>query len=244
LKTGVLFAFVMCILVGPVMAAQDRFALELEAGPVWQLRNDFGVPGDSGTLVRLDSDERSFNGRLTFIWNAGERWSVRVLATPLSTETTFTPDEDVSFDGENFESGAPVEVDYTFDSYRVGGFYRFPSSGRLSFRAGATLKLRDAEIALRNDARSASKTNTGVVPLLYGGVRWTISDRVAVDLDADAAAASQGRAEDVAIRVEGKISERMTIYSGGRVLDGGADNDEVYSFATFGYLIAGVRWQW
>ena len=43
---------------------------------------------------------------------------------------------------------------------------------------------------------------------------------------------------------QGKISERMTVYSGGRVLDGGADNDEVYSFATFSYLIAGVRWQW
>jgi hypothetical protein len=181
---------------------------------------------------------------LTFIWNAGERWSVRLLAAPLSTETSFIPDEDVSFDGETFVSGEPVHVDYTFDSYRVGGFYRFPSSGRWSFRAGATLKLRDAEIALRNEARSASKSNTGVVPLLYGGVRWTVSDRIAVDLDADAAAASQGRAEDVAIRIEGKISDLVTIYSGGRVLDGGADNDEVYSFATFGYLIAGVRWQW
>ena len=225
-------------------AAEDRFALDLEAGPAWQLRNDFAVPGDTGTLVRLDDQGPYLAGRVTLNWRVWERWSLRFVAAPLSTDTTFTPEAEILFQGVAFAAGEPVDVDYRFDSYRAGAYYRFPSSGPWSFRAGATLKLRDAEIALSSASQAAAKSNTGVVPLLYGGVRVQASERVAIDLDADAAAASQGRAIDVALRVEALVTDHVALYLGGRLLDGGADNDEVNSFATFAYALGGVSLRW
>jgi hypothetical protein len=231
-------------LVAASAAAQDRFTLDLEAGPAWQLRNDFAVPGDTGTLVRLDDQGPWLAARVTLNWHAWERWSLRFLAAPLSTDTSFTPESDVLFQGVTFAAGEPIDVDYRFDSYRVGAYYRFPTAGSWSFRAGATLKLRDAEIALASASAAAAKSNTGVVPLLYGGVRLQASERVAIDLDADAAAAPQGRAIDVALRVEALVADHVALYLGGRLLDGGADNDEVNSFATFAYAIGGVRMRW
>ena len=225
-------------------AAQDRFTVDLEAGPAWQLRNDFAVPGDTGTLVRLDDQGPYLAGRVTLHWHAWERWSLRFLAAPLSTDTSFTPESDVLFQGVTFAAGEPIDVDYRFDSYRAGAYYRFPGDGPWSFRAGLTLKLRDAEIALASANAASAKNNTGVVPLLYGGVRLQASERVAIDLDVDGAAASQGRAVDLAVRVEALVSDHVALYLGGRMLDGGADNDEVNSFATFAYALGGVSLRW
>jgi hypothetical protein len=231
-------------LVAASAAAQDRFTLDLEAGPAWQLRNDFAVPGETGTLIRLDDHGPYLAGRVTLHWHAWERWSLRFLAAPLSTDTSFTPESDVLFQGVTFAAGEPIDVDYRFDSYRAGAYYRFPGDGPWSFRAGLTLKLRDAEIALASADQAAAKSNTGVVPLLYGGMRLRASERVAIDLDVDGAAASQGRAIDVALRVEALVSDHIALYLGGRVLDGGADNDEVNSFATFAYALGGVSLRW
>lgn len=240
----VTLAVAILVMCAQIAAAEDRFTLDVEGGPAWQLRNDFAVPGDTGTLVRIEDQGPSLAGRATLVWNVSDRWAVRFLAAPLSTDTEFVPAEDVSFEGETFAKGQPVELDYRFDSYRVSGIYRFPSSGRWSYRAGLTVKVRDAEISLRNPAQSATKTNTGVVPLLYGGVRLQASQKVAVDLDGDAAAASQGRAADIALRVETQVARNTAVYFGSRILEGGADNDEVYTFATFAYAFGGVRFQW
>ena len=242
--TRLALAAALAVAAAGAAQAQDSFTLDLEAGPAWQLRNDFAVPGDTGTLVRLDDQGPYLAARATLNWHAWERWSLRFVAAPLSTDSEFVPSSDVYFQGTTFVAGEPVRVDYRFDSYRVGAYYRFPSSGAWSFRAGLTAKLRDAEIALESASQAAAKSNTGVVPLLYGGVRVAVSDRVAIDLDVDAAAAAQGRAVDAALRVEAAVSDHVALYLGGRVLDGGADNDEVNSFATFAYALGGVSLRW
>ena len=236
--------FGLAFAVAGAAQTQDRFALDLEAGPAWQLRNDFAVPGDTGTLVRLEDQGPWLAGRAVFTWHAWERWSLRFVVAPLSTDTEFVPSSDVLFQGVTFAAGEMVAVDYRFDSYRVGAYYRFPASGPWSLRAGLTVKLRDAEIALASASQAAAKSNTGAVPLLYGGVRLRASERVTIDLDADAAAASQGRAVDLALRVEAEVSDHVALYLGGRVLDGGADNEEVTSFATFAYALGGVTLRW
>jgi hypothetical protein len=238
----ILLASLSLLLIAASAIARERFTLDLEAGPAWQLRNDFAVPGD-GTLVRLD-DGTTTASRMTLVWNVGERWSVRALAAPLSTETEFTPADVVRFGDTTFTAGSPVTVDYTFDSYRVGAFYRFRPRGPLTLRGGATLKLRDARIALHNGVARASKSNTGVVPLLYGGARYEAGETLSFDFDIDAAAAPQGRAIDAALRAEARLNDRIALYAGARLLDGGADNDEVYSFGRFVYALAGLRLYW
>lgn len=225
--------------------ADDRFRLELEGGAAWQLRNDFAVPGDAGTRLSIDEANggpfAAFRGTL---WaDVSRRTSLRLLAAPLRTKATLTPDTDVEFNGTVFPAGRPLDVDYVFDSYRLSWVWRFRSSGPVSFRAGLTAKVRDARIELEGSGLSSAKTNTGFVPLLYGGVRWQMTDALALDLDVDAAASSQGRAEDVALRLEAKVSPKVDLFVGARTLEGGADNDEVYSFAWFAYAVGGVSFR-
>ena len=231
-------------LAGPA-AADDRFRLELEGGAAWQLRNDFAVPGTTGTRLSIDEANggpfAAFRGTL---WaDVSKRTSLRLLAAPLRTSATITPDTLVEFNGTLFPAGQPLDVDYVFDSYRLSWVWRFKSSGPVSFRAGITAKIRDAKIGLEGSGLSSAKTNTGFVPLLYGGVRWQMTDALALDLDVDAAASSQGRAEDVALRLEAKVSPKVDVFVGARTLEGGADNDEVYSFAWFTYAVGGVSFR-
>lgn len=224
--------------------AQDRFTFDLEGGPAWQLRNDFAVPGDGGTLVRIEDRGPVPAFRATLTWRVSERWSARFLVAPLSASSDIVSQSPILFEGATFAAGERVRTEYRFNSYRAGAFYAFAPRGKWSFRAGMTLKVRDAEIALSSDRASAEKTNVGLVPLLYAGARYQASPLVAFDVDADGAAASQGRAVDIAARVESAISDRLAVYGGARLLEGGADNDEVYSFGTFAYAVGGVRVRW
>ena len=59
-------------------------------------------------------------------------------------------------------------------------------------------------------------------------------------LEGDALAAPQGRAEDVLAALTFKLTDKITWKVGYRILEGGADNDEVYTFAMYHYATAGL----
>lgn len=223
--------------------AENRLSIQLEGGAVWQARNDFAVPGDSGTLVRLPQGDASPAFRASLYWDVGQRFSLRFVAAPLSTTTDFVPTSPVLFRGVTFQPGESVTTDYRFDTYRVTGYWRFAPTAAWQLRAGATLLVRDAAIELSSPSAQAEKTNTGVVPLLYGAARWQATPRFALEAEADAAAAPQGRAIDASLKGVWAVSPRTDLQLGLRVLDGGADNDEVVSFATFYYAVAGVAFR-
>jgi hypothetical protein len=231
----------VCV-VAPASRAGD-FHAALEGGAAWQERNDFRIPGDGGTLVELPDDGPVPSFRATLTWDLTPRQSVRLLAAPLRIEQTFTPSEPVSFQGLEFPAGVPADSSYRFDSYRATWYWRFAPKGKWSFRLGATLKMRSAEIGLSGAPGSATRDDLGVVPLLYAYARYQATDRLAVELEADALAAPQGRAEDVSLKGVYRISDRVEIDLGYRLLEGGADNDEVYTFALFHYAVAGVRFR-
>ena len=220
--------------------AGSGFRLDLEGGPVWQVRNDFAVPGDSGTGLRLGAAPGVASGRLTLVWDFGERWSLRALAAPLATETRFVSEVPVSFAGTEFAAGATLTQRFQFDSYRLTLFRRFETAGAWSLRAGFTAKVRDASIRLSDGHGAATRDDLGLVPLLYGGARWDGGGRLALDLDLDALAAPQGRAVDFSARLELAAGERWRPYLGYRLLEGGADNDEVRTFSTFHFALAGA----
>ena len=58
--------------------------------------------------------------------------------------------------------------------------------------------------------------------------------------EGDAAVAPQGRAEDAEFALVYQKSEKWSVRLGYRILEGGADNDKVYSFALFNYLLIGI----
>jgi len=224
-------------------AAESPFRFDLEAGAAWQTRNTFAVPGDSGTRVDLDEVAETFAARATLTWDFGERWSARLVAAPLSTDSDFVSDTPVAFDGTLFPAGESLTQSYQFDSYRLSFYRRFDPEGPWSLRAGVTAKVRDASIRVSGAGRSAVRDDLGLVPLFYGGARWDGGGPLAFDAELDGLAGPQGRAIDLALRLEWRASERFSPYLAYRLLDGGADNDEVLSFATFHYALVGTSFR-
>jgi hypothetical protein len=220
---------------------QHRFALELEAGPVWQSRNDVQIPNDdSGTrfsLADLTGSGPWPAARVYFTWNITERHGLRALAAPLSLTETGTLDEPVDFAGASYQPDVPTEATFQFNSWRLTYRYRFHSGERWKWWIGATAKVRDAKIELRQGSITSKDTDVGFVPLLHLAANWRFAEQWRLLLDLDALAGGPGRAEDFSAKVAYDINERWSITAGYRTVEGGADTDDVYSFAWFHYAV-------
>lgn len=224
-----------------LVAAEPDYELEFQAGPAWQSRNEFNVPNPGGTRFRLTSQDR---GPVTAMrayatWNWKPNHSLRLLYAPFSVETVQTPAAAVSFNGTSFASGKTLRTLYVFNSYRLSYIYRIPSESKWRFRVGFTAKIRDALLRVNNGDALSEFSNVGFVPLLNLGARYTWNERWFLDFDLDGAAAPQGRAFDFAVKVSrGSDTQRFSL--GYRTLEGGADNDRVFSFAWLHYLFIGA----
>jgi hypothetical protein len=111
---------------------------------------------------------------------------------------------------------------------------------KLEFGLGFTAKIRDARIALASASLESEKTNVGFVPIINFRMLWKPYEKFGILLEGDALAAPQGRAEDVLIAATYRISDRLGLKAGYRILEGGADNDEVYNFALFNFASLGL----
>jgi hypothetical protein len=221
-------------------------SVEVEAGPVWQGRNDVEIPND-GTATRIAVEELigrgpSFSWRVYLSYDFNERHGLRLLVAPLTIEGDGTPTTEIRFDDETFEPGVLTHAKYRFSSYRLTYRYLFFNGERFRWHVGFTGKIRDAEVALSQGSNEASYDNVGFVPLLHLAGEWKMSERWSAILDADALAAPQGRAEDVALKIGYKIADAWSATAGYRMVEGGADNDEVYTFAWLHYVVASVRY--
>ena len=112
----------------------------------------------------------------------------------------------------------------------------------VEFGLGLTAKIRDAQISMASEGLYAEKDNVGFVPLINFRLLWDINDQFGLLLDGDALAAPQGRAEDISLAATYRLSEKLSVRLGYRILEGGADNDEVYNFALFHYGLAGISY--
>jgi len=217
---------------------------EVEAGVVLATRNDARIPGDAGTKISLVNDlstapAPAFRVRLGY--RLAERHLVTALYAPLQVNARGTVDRDIAFEGATYPAGSPLLAVYRFDSYRLTYRYSFIWTEGLDVAAGFTAKIRDAETSLYG-AEARRKTNTGFVPLLNVHVAWQPRGGVlGVVLDADALAAPQGRAEDVLLAATWGFREGLELRAGYRMVEGGADNAEVYSFAWLHYFVAALR---
>jgi hypothetical protein len=211
-----------------------RWAVELEAGPVWQTRNDAAIPGDTGTRFALDDLTGSGPfpwGRVTVDYRISRRHAVRAMIAPLSITETGTLAQPVDFQGATFAAGVPTEATYKFNSYRLTYRYLLCSTRRWTVHVGATAKIRDAKVELVQGGVRSTKTDLGFVPLLHLDAEYRFSPCWRMTADLDGAAAPQGRAFDFALKLHRDISDRWSVGLGYRMLEGGADNDTVYTFA-------------
>ncbi len=223
-----------------------RFSVELEAGPVWQTRNDVSIPGDTGSRFPLDdlTGAGPFPyGRVTLDWRVSERHNVRALVAPLEISETGTLAAPVSFAGKTYAAGVTTRATYKFNSYRVGYRYELIRKPRWSVFVGGTLKVRDANIELRQGALTSRKTDIGIVPLLHVDAEWRFKKGWRLVGDLDAAAAPQGRAIDFSLKLHRDLTERWSLGVGYRTIEGGADNDAVYTFAWLHQAIVSVSYR-
>jgi hypothetical protein len=206
-------------------------------------RNDVRIPNDGGTdfsfVTDLDADP-AVALRLRIGWDITPRHQLSVLVAPLSFTAAGTFDRPITFEDVTFPAGATVEGTYKFNSYRLT--YRFTPvrSSRIRFGFGLSVKIRDARVALASETDAAESTDVGVVPLLNLDFAWRFAARTSLLLNADGAWAPQGRAEDVLLALEYAPFDGAALRLGYRLLEGGADVDQVYNFALVHYGTFGV----
>jgi hypothetical protein len=225
-----------------VSASAESF-ISVEGSQVWQTKNDQRIPGTTGTLFSL-SDLKS--GPFTkyriyagHIWD--DRHEVRLLYAPLQVSFDTQLPSSVFFVDSTFAAGTPTTALYRFNSYRATYAYHFDPVGAWKLAFGFTAKIRDAEVRLTQGALTRTKTNVGFVPLLNFQAVRDFGQDWSLRFDFDGLAAPQGRAFDVALFLERAVAGPLRAFGGYRMVEGGADNDQVYNFAWFHYATLGLR---
>ncbi len=222
---------------GAADAADRSIDLRISVGSSVQTRNDVQVPNtDAGTRFSLDdpADEASVTAtRLELNWMYKERHGIRVLLAPLSYTRAVSFTDPVLFAGGSFAADQSLDATYKFNSWRLGYHYSMMQSDRGSFRIGATLKVRDAEIRLEQGNTVTFDDDVGLVPLLYLAGKYRLSNNWTIGADLDGLAGGPGRAIDLGVTLDYSITEHLKIGADLRVLDGGADVEDVYNFARF-----------
>jgi hypothetical protein len=220
----------------------SQFAVDAENGMIGTTYNNIRVPGDTGTKFSLCDeleDDIQYFYRLRLNYTLKEKHFFSLLYAPLTIESSGRFDKDVNYRDAVFFSGTDIEASYTFNSYRLTYRYEWINNKNFEFGIGFTAKIRDAEIELKNEDDSAGKSNIGFVPIINFRAMYKYNEVFGLLVEGDALAAPQGRAEDVLAALTWNYNEKLLLKAGYRILEGGADNDEVYTFSLINYAVLG-----
>jgi hypothetical protein len=240
---SVLFACVLAVCCCAPAGAQNRWTVDFENGAAISGYNDARIPGDTGTPFSFTDDlasDPAYFWRVRAEVRIAPKHELSLLVAPLAINASGSLDRPVSFMGETFPAGAPVTGRYVFNSYRLTYRYELVHGSPWRFALGVTAKIRDAEIRLSAPGQRAQKTNVGFVPLVSFKLDRPVGGGARLELSGDALAAPQGRAEDVFAGFLVPVGRKLWIKAGYRLLEGGAANDEVHTFAMIHYAAVGV----
>jgi hypothetical protein len=234
--------FIIVLLSVGASAASAEWSIDFENGAVFSGYNDVQIPKETGTRFSLTEDLETdpdyfFRLRMTYSFN--DKHHISGFAAPLRLDASGQVDQLIRFNEVEFASNAPLKARYRFDSYRLTYRYDFHRKERLRIGVGFTAKIRDASISLEDDHKKTEKKNTGFVPLLNFKIDWMFAQRFGLLVEGDALAGPQGRAEDVLFAVLYKLNDKVRLKIGYRLLEGGADVEEVYNFTLVNYVVVG-----
>ena len=122
--------------------------------------------------------------------------------------------------------------------YRLTYRWTFHDNERWRWGLGAAALVRDAEITLEQGNKRQSKDDLGLVPLLHFFGAYRFNDQISLILDMEGAWSPMGSAVDAALKAQYDFDSGRYLEAGYRTLEGGADNDEVYTFAWLHYAQA------
>lgn len=238
----------LCLVVPPLFinnSIQAQAVLDVETGVLFTDYNDVRIPGDQGTLLSLKNDIQSARGgfiRIRANYTLKSRHTFSLLYAPLKTTGTGSVGNDILFNGETFMANTALNSTYKFNSYRLTYRYKIVDRPKLEFGLGFTAKIRDANIGLGSPTQNTVKSNVGFVPIINLRLFYKHNDKLGLILEGDALAAPQGRAEDIQLAATYKFNDNFDFRLGYRILEGGADNDEVYNFSLFHYAAVGISY--
>lgn len=239
------YFFTLMFLAPLMLNAQLR--LSLESGAVTTGYNDVRVPnGDqaAGTLFSFTDDFESdesvifFRGELAYTINS--KHTIEATAVPLTRNYNINTEREINFAGNTFQ-GEGITGSYQFNTYRFSYRYRLVDKSKFKFDLGASLLVRDARIALTQSGVTSDDTDLGYVPLVSFELNYAPTDKLSLLLKGDALVGPVGRAEDVFAGILYDIyKDRLQLKAGYRIIEGGADVDQVYNFALFHFVDIGV----
>src|SRR6056297_976649 len=239
----VLCFFIIFILF--IVVVHGEFIIDGELSRVSGGYCDVRIPGDTGNMISLTDDlemDNFFTFRIEMIKEWG-RNKIVLLYSPLRVNSKGNINRNIFFNTELFNDGESVKSFYKFDSYRISYQYDILKRDNFEIGLGLTAKIRNAEIKLENSSlnKISSKKNTGFVPIINFNFKYTPSEKLNILIKGDGLASSQGRAFDIFTGLYYKINEIYSLKTGYRFLEGGSDNEEVYSFSYFHYLVFGFK---
>lgn len=232
------------ILIAKAFPAHSQWTIDLETGLAFQTYNNVRIPNEGATLFDFTEEFNAegpvipFRARLAY--TIAEKNHIILLYAPLSIDYEGTPSKDIGFAGSVLEQGVPTSGYYQFNSYRITYRRDFVRNEKWIFGAGFTAKIRDASVRLNNEEGvSGRKDNIGFVPLLHLFTEYQFSD-YSIYFEGDGLAGGPGRAFDLFLGGRVKLTEKLSGKIGYRLLEGGADVDEVYNFTLVNYGIVGL----
>ncbi len=234
---------ILILFTGFFLSAQAQWSFDVSSGLAFQRYNDVSVPQEAGTLFSFEEDFEIQGPviplRVRLGYTFAENNHLFALYAPLSIEYTGMPVFDIQFEETLFPLGQEIEGLYRFNSYRLTYRRDIHLSDRWVMGVGFTGKIRDARIRLRTDNLNNKKDDVGFVPLLHLYVSYR-QDPWEIFLEGDGLAGGPGRAFDFLLAAKANPWEFLSVYFGYRLLEGGADVEEVYNFAWINFLNVGV----
>tara|TARA_Y100001954_G_scaffold237854_1_gene303012 strand:+ start:1276 stop:2076 length:801 start_codon:yes stop_codon:yes gene_type:complete len=218
--------------------------LDLEFGKVKLLKNKIQIPATTGTIFDTTevSPTEDYFYRVNLYWPLQGKHSLKVLYAPLEINQSGKFSKDITYEGEVFSKSNTTNVLYKFNSYRLTYRYQWMDGSILKTYIGFTGKIRDAETKLSQSGLSKSYSNVGFVPLIYLRADWSPLNWLTFILEMDALGASQGRAIEGAFKTRLTMSNSLGASLGHRVLEGGADNDKLYTWSLISFTFVSLDW--
>ncbi len=220
-------------------------SIDVETGIAVPGYNDAKIPNDDNHDEFSLKDELNIkpalHTRLNIHWRPAPHHQISLMATPLTLKGEGKFNRHIRYMDTTFFAGEPIDVSYRFDSYRLQYHYIFDKPVLGFIRSvGAAGKIRDAEIKLETTGnKMATKTNTGFVPLLNVDLGYRYSPDLDFVLEAEGLGSPYGRAEDVFLGAVYNLKDKLDVKAGYRILEGGSDAGEVYTFAAVHYGVLG-----
>ncbi|WP_266364051.1 porin family protein [Tellurirhabdus rosea] len=232
----------LLLLVG--LPAQAQLQLDAETGGLLSVPYlETRIPGETGTFIDLKNDltiqKRPFV-RLRLSYTINDRHTLSLLAAPLIVASEGSISRPVLFNGVTFPADVPLRTEYQFNTYRLTYRYAFVRSERVRLAAGLTAFARDGDVRVESATQQQGNRGLGVLPLLNIYASWKPVNALQVIVEGDGLGSPNGRAIDLFGGVAVQVTDWLAIKGGYRVVEGKADNEEVFTRAWFNFASGGV----